>query len=119
MHLFDDVVCGGVPDEGFWVKVAVVDPGGDGVDQVGDRGEDPSFEAAVGQLFEEAFDQVQPRARGRGVVQVPAGPAGWASQVATSGPVWADRLSSTTWISRLRGTVASIRLKKARMSALV
>jgi len=51
LHLFDDVVCGGVPDEGFWVKVAVVDPGGDGVDQVGDRGEDPSFEAAVGLRF--------------------------------------------------------------------
>ena len=39
---------------------------------------------------------------------------GWASQSATGGALWAERLSNTTWISRSRGTCRSISLKNAQ-----
>ena len=30
---------------------------------------------------------------------------GWANQSVTSGPMWAERLSNTTWMSRFAGDV--------------
>jgi hypothetical protein len=59
-YFLDDVAGFGVPGERDRVGVAMVGPGGDGVDQFGDAGDGASAQALVGESLEPAFDQVQP-----------------------------------------------------------
>ena len=57
----DDFFGGFVPDERFRVLVPVFGPHLDGVDELVDAGEAVTAEAFVGEFFEPAFDEVQPR----------------------------------------------------------
>ena len=52
----------------MWACEVVLDRG----DQVGDAVEDAAADRLVGELAEPALDEVEPRARGRGEVQVEA-----------------------------------------------
>jgi hypothetical protein len=70
--LGQDRLCGCGPDERRGVAVVGVEVVLDRGDQVGDRVKDAAADGFVGELAEEAFDEVQPRARGRGEVQVEA-----------------------------------------------
>ena len=85
LNLGDDVVGGGLPDEWFWVLVLVLGPRGDRGGEVGDARECATAQAFVGEFFEPAFDQVQPRTRSRRVVQVPA--AGVVRRSVSTSPV--------------------------------
>jgi protein-export membrane protein SecD len=67
----DDCLGWLVPDEGFWVFVPVFRPGLDGVGEGGDAVEGPAAESFVGDLFEPAFDEVQPGTRRGCEVEVP------------------------------------------------
>ncbi len=58
----DDAVGVGGPDEGFGVMVGLGDEAVDGGLQVGDGTEHAPLEPASGELGEEAFHRVQPRA---------------------------------------------------------
>jgi len=78
LNFGDDVVGCCLPDEGFRVVVPVVGPGGDLAGEFGDAGEDTPTEASVGEFLEPPLDQVQPRTRGRGEVQVPSAPVAMA-----------------------------------------
>ena len=60
------------PREGFGVLVPVVGPGVDGFGEVGDGAEAVSGEGFAGEDREPGFDEVEPRRRGGGEVQVPA-----------------------------------------------
>src|SRR5215207_4175361 len=57
----DDLLGGDMPDERLGVVVPVLGPGLDGVDELGDAGEYAVAEAPVGELFEPALDEVEPR----------------------------------------------------------
>src|SRR6185312_16162953 len=68
----DDVVGGGLPDEGLGVAVPMLGPGGDRRGEIGDTAEGSTAQAFVGEFLEPAFDEVQPGTRGRREMQVPA-----------------------------------------------
>ena len=65
----DDFVGIGGPDEGLGHLVGLVDEAVDGGLEIDDGAEDAAFQSALGQLGEEAFDGVEPGARGRGEVE--------------------------------------------------
>jgi hypothetical protein len=67
LHLLDDPVRLGGPDEGPRVGVGFIQVAVDGGLQLDQRGEAAPPEAALGQGREEALDGVEPGARGRGV----------------------------------------------------
>ena len=69
----DDFVGIGGPHEGFGVIVGFLQEAVDGGLEIDNRAEDAAFEAAVGQLSEEALDRIEPRGRGRGVMEDKAG----------------------------------------------
>ena len=56
----DDFVGIGGPDEGLWVIVGFPQEAVDGGLEFDDRAEDAAFEAASGQLGEEALDGIEP-----------------------------------------------------------
>ena len=70
LDLFQDVggLCG--PDEGLGMLVVMVDVLADGLDQFLDAAEDAAAESVLGQVAEEAFHHVQPRAAGGREVHV-------------------------------------------------
>ena len=77
----------GGPDEGLGIFVGLVDEAVDGGLKIGYEAEDAALEPAPGELCEEALDGIQPRARGGGEVE---GPAGMAVQPRkTFGCLWA------------------------------
>ena len=65
----DDFVGVGGPDEGFWLPVVLGEVAIDGGLEVDEGAEDTAFEATLRQFGEEAFDGIEPRARGRGEVE--------------------------------------------------
>jgi hypothetical protein len=69
----DDFVGIGGPHEGLGVIVGFLQEAVDRGLEIDNRMEDAAFEAAVGQLSEEAFDRIEPRGRGRGVMEDKAG----------------------------------------------
>ena len=69
----DDFIGIGGPHEGFGVIVGFLQEAVDGGLEIDNRAEDPAFEAAFGQLGEEALDRIEPGGRGRGVVEDKAG----------------------------------------------
>ena len=73
--LVDDLFGGFVPDERFRVVVPVFGPGLDGLFEFVDAGEHASAESTIGEFFEPALDQVEPRRAGGDEVQVPASPS--------------------------------------------
>jgi hypothetical protein len=103
-NLVDDFVGCLVPDERLGVVVPVLGPELDRFDEGWDAGEDAPFQPAVGEFLEPAFDEVQPRGARGCEVQLQRARLEWSSQRMTSGPMWAERLSRTTWISRCRAT---------------
>ena len=61
----DDFFCGGCPYERFWVLVMSLDKFIAGLFQISDALEDTTAETFLGELAEEAFDDVEPGAAGR------------------------------------------------------
>ena len=70
----DDFVRVGGPGEGLWVVVCLSEEALDAGLEVDDRAEDAAFEAAFGQLGEEALDSVEPGCRSWGPAGVPCQP---------------------------------------------
>src|SRR5579859_6657656 len=68
----DDFVWACGPCEGSRVKIVLIHEAVDGGLQVGDRSEDAAFQSSFGELCEEAFDGIEPGARGRREVEGPA-----------------------------------------------
>jgi hypothetical protein len=97
LHFGEDLVGGGGPFEGFWVGVPVVDVAADLGDEGADGAEGAAADRLAGDDAEPGFDLVDPRRANRGEVEPPRGFL--SSQATTSGVVWVDRLSSTTWMS--------------------
>src|SRR4051794_32987314 len=71
--LHEDVLRPGGPDEGSWVGVGLGEEALDRGLQLDERAERAPPEPAPGQLGEEPLDGVEPRGRGRGEVEGPAG----------------------------------------------
>jgi hypothetical protein len=71
-YLGEHLVGGCGPDKRLGVLVVSREVSIDRVDQVGYRSEHAATDGFVGELAEEDLDEVQPRARGRGEVQVKA-----------------------------------------------
>ena len=65
----DDFIGIGGPHEGLGVIVGFLQEAVDGGLEIDNRAEDPAFEAAPGQLGEEALDRVEPGGRGRGEME--------------------------------------------------
>ena len=65
----DDFVWVSGPCEGFGVDIGLGDEAVDGGLEIDDGAEDAALEAALGELGEEAFDGIEPGARGRGEVE--------------------------------------------------
>jgi hypothetical protein len=65
----DDFVRISGPSEGLWIVACLREEAVDAGLEVDDRAEDAAFEAAFGQLGEEALDGIQPRARCRHEVE--------------------------------------------------
>ena len=61
----DDFVGIGGPHEGLGVVIGFLKEPVDGGLEINDRSENPAFEAAPGQLGEEALDGIQPGGGGR------------------------------------------------------
>ena len=74
----DDPIGVGGPHEGLWVIVGFLEEAVDRGLEIDDRAEHAAFEAASGQLGEEALDGVEPGGRSRRVMEhkawVPAEP---------------------------------------------
>lgn len=81
----DDLLRWFVPYEGFRVVVPVLGPDLDGVDELTDTGEDPAPQTTFGQLFEPPLDEVRPRRRRRGEMQMPPGPL---RMIEPAGDLW-------------------------------
>jgi hypothetical protein len=69
----DDFIWVGGPDEGLGIMVGLGDEAIDGGLEFDDRVKDAALEASPGEFGEEAFDGIEPRCRGRGEVESPAG----------------------------------------------
>ena len=63
----------GGPHEGFGMIVGFLQEAVDGGLEIDNRAEGTAFEAAFGQFGEEALDRIEPRGRGRGVMEDKAG----------------------------------------------
>jgi hypothetical protein len=72
----DDFIWVGGPDEGLGFVVGLGDEAVDGGLEFGDGAEDAAFEAAPGELGEEALDGIEPGAGSRGEVEDEARMAG-------------------------------------------
>jgi hypothetical protein len=72
-NLGEDGLGGGSPDIGSGVVVVGVDVFLDGGEEVGHGVEDPAPQCFVGQITKPAFDEVEPRRRCRGEVEVEPG----------------------------------------------
>ena len=59
----------GGPHEGFGMIVGFLQEAVDGGLEIDNRAEGTAFEAAFGQFGEEALDRIEPRGRGRGVME--------------------------------------------------
>ena len=69
----DDFIGIGGPHEGLGVIVGLLQEAVDGGLEIDNRAEGTAFEAAFGQFGEEALDRIEPRGRGRGVMEDKAG----------------------------------------------
>ena len=72
----DDFIGIGSPDEGFGIIVGLPQEAVDGGLEVDDRAEHAALEATPSQLGEEALDGIEPRRRGRRVMEHKAGMSG-------------------------------------------
>src|SRR5512144_1597845 len=99
LGLGEDLVGGGGPCERSGVGVPHGDVVADGADEDLDRGEGAAADGLAGDDAEPGLDLVDPAGTLRSEVKRTLGCR--ASQAMTSGVVWVDRLSSTTWISRV------------------
>ena len=84
----DDLIRIGGSHEGLGVFVGFLQEAVDGGLEIDDRAEDPAFEASFGQFGEEAFDRIEPRGRGRGVMEDKAGVGCRSSQARTLACLW-------------------------------
>jgi len=69
----DDFIGIGGPHEGLGVIVGFLQEAVDGGLEIDNRAEGAAFKAAFGQFGEEALDRIEPRGRGRGVMEDKAG----------------------------------------------
>src|SRR5207253_6069260 len=113
IDLAQDVFALGFPNVAPRIVVARGDERDDGVGQFSGRGK-ALLGNELGEVAEEALDQIHPGGRGRRVVHVKAGvpvqPSG------DRGCLWVASLSAMMWMSRSPGVSSSMVLRKASHS---